>query len=41
VLLDARDVNEQGQITGSTLDPDTRERRAFVATPVGRLETTS
>jgi probable HAF family extracellular repeat protein len=35
VLRDARDVNEQGQITGSAVDPVTGETRAFVATPVG------
>jgi probable HAF family extracellular repeat protein len=34
VLLDARDINEQGQITGSATDPATGETRAFVATPV-------
>jgi hypothetical protein len=37
VLRDARDINEQGQITGSAFDPSTGETRPFVATPVGRL----
>jgi probable HAF family extracellular repeat protein len=37
VLLDARDINEQGQITGSAFDAATGETRAFVATPVGRF----
>ena len=37
ILLDARDINEQGQITGSAFDAATGETRAFVATPVGRF----
>lgn len=36
ILLDARDINERGQITGSAIDPETGETRAFIATPVGR-----
>jgi probable HAF family extracellular repeat protein len=37
VLRDARDINEQGQITGSAFDPSTGEIRPFVATPVDGL----
>jgi probable HAF family extracellular repeat protein len=37
VLLDARDINEQGQITGSAFDASTGETRPFVATPVDGL----
>lgn len=36
VLIDARDINQQGQITGSATDPATGETRAFIATPIGK-----
>jgi hypothetical protein len=29
-----RDINDRGVITGQTVNPDTGERRAFVAVPI-------
>lgn len=36
LLTRAQDVNDRGAITGSALDPDTRELRAFLAVPHAR-----